>query len=208
MASKGSAVRFWRSVHLYFGLFISPAMLFFALTGVAQTLSLHESAGTSYKPPAWLATLGQIHKKQTWKVPVRREAGLPSPATGAPASAPQTNDRGRQHDDAGSGTEGRHDHGRGGLGQHEDARIAAGVAGPDRTALPQVNPTGPQQPRTLAAKERQHLPLKIFFIVASLGLFVSTTTGIYMAYVYRNNRLWVTAALVAGVVLPLILLPF
>src|ERR1700694_5036858 len=55
-----------RRVHLYLGMFSAPAILFFALTGILQTLSLHEfSRDGSYKPPMWIVVLAQIHKKQS-----------------------------------------------------------------------------------------------------------------------------------------------
>src|ERR1700753_660899 len=91
-----TTLRLFRTIHMYFGLFISPALLFFALTGAVQTLSLHEAAGSSYRPPALLAELGQLHKKQTTVMPVRKapeggpahEGGRPDHA-GAPSNAPQ-----------------------------------------------------------------------------------------------------------------------
>ena len=72
--SKGHAVlRFIRKVHLYLGIFTTPALLFFAFTGAMQTFSLHETTpGSSYRPPAWIATLAQLHKKQDATVPMRR----------------------------------------------------------------------------------------------------------------------------------------
>src|SRR5580704_10492472 len=116
-----TTLRLFRKIHLYFGLFISPALLFFALTEAVQTLSLHEAAGSSYKPPAVLAELGQLHKKQTTVMPVRK--------------APEG---GSAHD--GGRAEGGHvDH-------------AAG------------QPSAPQQQVTLAGKQKQHLPMKIFFL--------------------------------------------
>jgi hypothetical protein len=65
--SKGhAALRFLRKVHLYVGMFSTPALLFFAVTGAMQTFSLHETTqGSNYKPPAWIASLAQLHKKQT-----------------------------------------------------------------------------------------------------------------------------------------------
>src|SRR5260370_42503171 len=78
-----SLLRSVRLIHLYLGVFIAPALLFFAFTGALQTFSLHETTrGSSYKPPAWAVTLGQLHKKQTTVVPVRR---LPPPERPAPA---------------------------------------------------------------------------------------------------------------------------
>jgi hypothetical protein len=77
-----------RLLHLYFGVFISPALLFFAFTGVLQTFSLHETTrGSSYKPPAWAVTLGQIHKKQTPVVPVKK---LPPPEKPAGKTAAES----------------------------------------------------------------------------------------------------------------------
>src|SRR6201994_2645495 len=108
-----TTLRLFRKIHLYFGLFISPALLFFAFTGAIQTLSLHEAAGSSYKPPAILAQLGQLHKKQTATMPVRK---APEP--------------GSAHAD------------------HPDAAEKPGKA--------------PQPTMTLAAKQKQHLPMKIF----------------------------------------------
>jgi hypothetical protein len=157
---SATTLRLFRKTHLYFGLFISPALLFFAFTGAVQTLSLHEAAGSSYKPPALLAELGQLHKKQTTVLPVRK-----APEGGA------------AHD-AGSG-----DH----------AASQAGVA---------------QQAVTLAGKQKQHLPMKIFFLLVAVGLLTSTVTGIYMSYKYERNKLLVTGTLVAGVVTPLVLLKF
>lgn len=158
-----TTLRLFRKIHLYFGLFISPALLFFALTGAVQTLSLHEAAGSSYKPPAWLAELGQLHKKQTTVMPVRK--------------APE----------GGGGHEG-------GRGEHGDRVTAQSSA--------------PQQPQTLIGKQMQHLPMKIFFLLVSLGLFTSTVTGIYMSYKYDRNTALVTGVLLAGVVVPALLLKF
>jgi hypothetical protein len=63
-----------RAVHLYLGVFTAPMLLFFAITGGLQTFGLHESArGSSYAPPAWLATAAQFHKKQTTQMPARRQ---------------------------------------------------------------------------------------------------------------------------------------
>ncbi len=157
---SATTLRLFRKTHLYFGLFISPALLFFAFTGAVQTLSLHEAAGSSYKPPAVLSELGQLHKKQTTVMPVRK-----APKGGATHEA------------------GRPDHASG-------------------------QPNAAQQGVTLAGKQKQHLPMKIFFLVVAVGLLTSTATGIYMSYIYERNKLLVTGALVAGVVFPLLLVKF
>jgi hypothetical protein len=156
-----TTLRLFRKTHLYFGLFISPALVFFAFTGAVQTLSLHEAAGSSYKPPAVLAKLGQLHKKQTTMMPVRK--------------APE----------GGAAHEG------GGHGDHASGQ-----------------PNATQPAVTLAGKQKQHLPMKIFFLVVAMGLLTSTVTGIYMSYRYERNKLLVTGTLIAGVMVPLILLRF
>jgi len=62
-----------RTVHLYLGVFSAPMLLFFAITGGLQSFSLHESTrGSSYVPPAWLASAAQFHKKQSIATPLRR----------------------------------------------------------------------------------------------------------------------------------------
>ncbi len=154
MSSSHALLKYIRLTHLYLGVFIAPALLFFAFTGALQTFSLHETTrGSSYKPPAWAVTLGQIHKKQTPIVPPRKTpppdkapADKPSKAESKPADAP----------------------------------------------APKHNP----------------LPLKIFFLLVSIGLFVSTLTGLYMSYKYIRNRLLVTTLLLAGIVLPVVLTVF
>ncbi len=155
-----NTLRLFRKTHLYFGLFISPALLFFALTGAVQTLSLHEAAGSSYKPPAVLAELGQLHKKQTTVMSVRK-----APEGGAARE-------GRQPDHAGA------------------------------------SPGAAQPAVTLAGKQKQHLPMKIFFLAVAVGLLTSTATGVYMSYKYERSRLLVTGTLLAGLVVPLVLLKF
>jgi hypothetical protein len=84
MASSHKILKVLRQIHLYIGAFLSPAILFFALTGALQTFSLHEtSRGSDYKPPTWIVTLSQLHKHQTPTLPVRK----PRPASEAPKHA-------------------------------------------------------------------------------------------------------------------------
>ncbi|UWZ83069.1 PepSY domain-containing protein [Occallatibacter riparius] len=75
-----------RLAHLYLGLFTAPAILFFALTGALQTLSLNDrSPDGNYTPPHWISVLAQLHKKQSVQLPQRR----PSPPEGSAAPKPQ-----------------------------------------------------------------------------------------------------------------------
>lgn len=74
-----------RTIHLYLGVFTAPMLLFLAFTGGVQTFGLHEaSRGSSYAPPAWLASMAQLHKKQTLVVVPKR----PRPAATAASTAP------------------------------------------------------------------------------------------------------------------------
>jgi hypothetical protein len=158
MSSSHAILRLARKIHLYIGIFIAPALLFFAITGALQTFSLHETTqGSSYKPPAWIVALGQLHKKQTTVVPVRKPRPVEKPE------------------------------------------------GPPSGAAPAPAGTKAVAP---AASPKNHLPLKIFFLLVSVGLFVSTLTGVYMTYKYNRNTLLVTGLLIAGIVVPLLLLPF
>jgi len=164
MTQSHTLLRVLRKLHLYLGVFTTPALLFFAFTGALQTFSLHETTqGSSYKPPAWITSLAQLHKKQTAEVPVRR----PRPDAAGP---------------------------------ERPKKIAAPASAPP--------PSANQQSATdLVSKPKSHLPMKIFFLLVSVGLFLSTLTGIYMAYRYSRSRLFITGLLLAGVVLPLLLLP-
>ena len=163
MSRKHVFLHYTRYTHLYLGVFIAPALLFFAFTGALQTFSFHETTrGSSYKPPAWIATLAQIHKKQTMTVPVRK---LPPPS--------------------------------------------AQTAGPkaDKADKPdKADKADKAQTLVAPAKSHNPLPLKFFFLLVSVGLFISTLSGIYMSYRYSRNRLMITGLLIAGVVIPIALL--
>jgi hypothetical protein len=161
MSSAHKVLRYVRLLHLYLGVFIAPALLFFAFTGALQTFSLHETTrGSSYKPPAWAVILGQIHKKQTPVVPTRRPL---SPEHATIHSEPPT-------------------------ATSDSAKPAAG-----------------RPLQESAPKPHNALPLKIFFLLVAIGLFVSTCTGLYMSYKYVRNRLLITILLVAGLVIPVVL---
>jgi len=182
--SKGHAVlKFLRKVHLYLGIFTTPALLFFAFTGAMQTFSLHETTpGSSYKPPAWIATLAQLHKKQTTAVPVRKMR----------PPAPENGERGEAGSHAFNGT---------GEAAKDIGPPASGPAQP--AGASRAGKTG-ESP----APQKSHLPMKIFFLLVAVSLALSTLTGIYMSYKYNRGWWQLTGLLVAGLVMPLLLLPF
>jgi hypothetical protein len=95
MPSKRSFLHYIRYTHLYLGVFIAPALLFFAFTGALQTFSFHETTrGSSYKPPAWIVTLAQIHKKQTMTVTPKKAS--PDADAGKPKADKPKAERPRQ----------------------------------------------------------------------------------------------------------------
>jgi hypothetical protein len=165
MSSSHELLKYLRLIHLYTGVFIAPALLFFAFTGALQTFSLHETTrGSSYKPPAWAVMLAQIHKKQTPIVPVRK---LPPPDKQA--------DKATQ----------------------------------EKTQTSPTPPTEAPKPTGEAApKSHNPLPLKCFFLLVSIGLFVSTLSGLYMSYKYIRNRRLITVILLAGIIVPVLLTVF
>lgn len=165
---QNSLLKLSRQVHLYFGLLISPALIFFAFTGCYQTLGLHEGSA-NYKPPVILASLAQIHKKQTYLLPVRRSPeGARPQSSSSPVNVPGPDGQQPTRHHADSSPQAPS----GAQGDRPD-KSAAGV--PAR--LPGSDARPAQQPLTLQAKQKQHLPLKVFFVLVSLGLFTSTITG-------------------------------
>jgi len=167
MSSSHTFLKYLRLIHLYTGVFIAPALLFFAFTGALQTFSLHETTrGSSYKPPAWAVMLGQIHKKQTPIVPVRKP---PAP--------------GKQAD--------------------KDTAEKAQPPIPQPALAEAPKPTGEAAP-----KSHDPLPLKCFFLLVSIGLFVSTFSGLYMSYKYIRNRRLITVILLGGIIIPVLLTIF
>jgi hypothetical protein len=68
-----AALKSVRVIHRYIGLFFSPTILFFAMTGSLQMFGLHETArGSTYMPSNILVHLSQLHKKGTLYLPPRK----------------------------------------------------------------------------------------------------------------------------------------
>jgi len=56
-----------RNIHLYLGVFFAPLLMFFLISGCWQTFDLHHASDNgSYKPPAIIKALSQVHKDQRW----------------------------------------------------------------------------------------------------------------------------------------------
>ena len=72
-----------RLTHLYSGVFLAPAILFFSITGGLQMFSFHEAShAPGYVPPAILVRLSRLHKKATLIMPP------PQPPRAAPKQTP------------------------------------------------------------------------------------------------------------------------
>lgn len=173
MSAGHRFLKFTRQLHLYLGVFTAPMLLFFAVTGGLQTFSLHETTrGSSYAPPAWLASMAQFHKKQTTVVPVRKQR---PPEAAAPAA---------------------------------DVHPAA-AASAARPAGAVADAHAARAPDDARARPKKNLwPMKIFFGLVALGLLLSVLTGLYMSYRYTRKPVLVSAVLVAGILVPILLLLF
>jgi hypothetical protein len=171
MTRAHTILKYTRLAHLYVGVFISPAILFFAFTGAIQTFSLHETTrGSSYKPPAWAVMLAQIHKKQTPIVPVRRP---PPPEKSADTDTTKS-------------------------GKPDSAPLPNGAPNAPAAA------TKPPSPDAVVPRPHNTVPLKIFFLLVSIGLFASTLSGLYMSYKFIRNTKLITALLIAGIIVPIV----
>lgn len=87
---KAQHQRRLRQYHSWLGLFFAPAIMFFALTGTAQILGLHED-GPSYVAPAWIKPLANIHKHGVLALRAKPKPAASALAqhTTAPPAAPQ-----------------------------------------------------------------------------------------------------------------------
>jgi hypothetical protein len=53
-----------RRFHLLLGCFFAPALLFFTVSGIFQTLRLHKDVKNGYQAPEILKVMAKIHKDQ------------------------------------------------------------------------------------------------------------------------------------------------
>lgn len=76
-----------RRYHLYIGMFLAPAIIFFALSGALQTFRLQEEKGWGSTPPAWIVWLASVHKDD--RLPQPKAAGADEHAKPAAKPAPK-----------------------------------------------------------------------------------------------------------------------
>lgn len=88
MATRASLLKVVRLCHLYIGVFIAPAVVFFAVTGALQTFALHKTGERKgYTPPRALAVLARIHKDATPILAAEDAAALDAAKKKAPPAA-------------------------------------------------------------------------------------------------------------------------
>jgi hypothetical protein len=185
MATRAAALlKLVRLSHLYIGVFIAPAVIFFAITGAVQTFNLHKTGERKgYTPPKVLAVLARIHKDAT---PI-----LASEDAAAFAAAKEARAAKKKAAKAGGKV-------------RADAATLDPVAAADPPPAAAPDPATPPAEVSTPGSRHVTLPLKLFFLLVAINLVVSTGTGIYMAYKYKSNKKIVGWCLVAGVVIPIL----
>ena len=76
-----------RRYHLYIGMFLAPAIIFFALSGALQTFRLQEEKGWGGTPPQWIVWLASVHKDD--RLPQPKAEGSDEHAKPAAKPAPK-----------------------------------------------------------------------------------------------------------------------
>ena len=76
-----------RRYHLYIGMFLAPAIIFFSFSGALQTFRLQEEKGWGGTPPDWIAWLASVHKDD--RLPQPEATGADEHAKPAAKPAPK-----------------------------------------------------------------------------------------------------------------------
>jgi hypothetical protein len=91
------------------------------------------------------------------------------------------------------------------LHKKQTAQLPPRKTQPSASSLTDARSTsqGINSPTQVADRRpRNPLPLKIFFLITSIGLSTSTATGLYMSYKYSRNKVLVVTLFMAGIVVP------
>ena len=142
------AMRKVRQFHLYIGVFFTPAILFFAISGGLQTFRLQQESGWGGAPaPAWITWIASVHTDQAGPRDEKKpEAGKPRP------------------------------------------------------------PIDPARAAERAARQQAVLPMKIFTVLLAVALTLSSLLGAVIAINMRATRRVAIVMLVAGSLLPILLI--
>jgi hypothetical protein len=79
---------------------------------------------------------------------------------------------------------------------------------PDSPPSTEAQPQQPVAPPAPPVAQARHspIPLRFFFLIAGLSLFVSTGSGLYLAWKYRRDRVVIAVLLLAGIIVPIALM--
>ncbi len=180
MATRATVLKYVRLSHLYIGVFIAPAVVFFAITGAFQTFNLHKTGERKgYTPPRILAVLARIHKDATPILASEDAAALDAAKKKKAAAKAAAKAK-------------------------KSAEPKGAAADPPPQAAAATPAPAPNNAASTPGSRHVTLPLKLFFLLVAINLIISTGTGIYMAYKYKSNKLIVGLCLVSGVVLPIV----
>lgn len=145
---KPQTLRLLRQLHLYIGVFFTPAILFFAISGGLQTFRLQQASGwDGAPPPAWMAWMGSVHIDQRL---LEADPGKPPAARKPPADPAKQAER--------------------------------------------------------AARQAKALPMKVFTAGLAIALSLSALLGAAIALGTRSTRRISALMLIAGGVVPIVLL--
>ena len=175
-----------RQFHHYIGVFLAPAIIFFAISGGLQTFRLQETKGWGGTPPGWIVWMASAHKDQAGP-----RVKKPGPEAAKPVG----------DDDA---------EGKAPPAAQAATPAQAQAATPAHSQAATVAPgqaVAPAKSAEPAAKRPSNLALKIFVAVMSVGLVLSTLLGVVIAINNRSMRRVSIIMLVAGTALPLLLFP-
>jgi hypothetical protein len=96
---KGATQKRLRNLHNWFGIFFAPGVLFFALSGLLQTIGLHESGPSRQPAAAWIGLLASVHKEGEAALPKAPSPDQRNPRASAAPS--RDHDHGDDHDHGG-----------------------------------------------------------------------------------------------------------
>lgn len=90
---------------------------------------------------------------------------------------------------------------------HKDQRLKSASPIPVPSAVPvQAEPKPSKAGKPILNRYASTLPLKLFVLLMSIGLFSTTCLGLFMAFRYNRSKPLVWILLGSGIAIPLILL--
>lgn len=85
---KAQTMKLMRRVHHYIGVFFTPTILMFALSGALQTFRLQEAKGYGGTPPSWIVWMASVHKDQSLPRHKEESAEAERPTVAMPTGQP------------------------------------------------------------------------------------------------------------------------